>query len=309
MRRQAVRNCGRMRSRAASRLAPAAVGIALLAYAPAAQGGATGGLADPGYSPNGKRIVYTDLRGGGDREIVTISAKGKHRKRLTKNDATDVNPVYTPSGRRILFASDRGPEDDFDIYSMKTDGSKVHPITDNEVIDDFDPSPAGKRIALSSTADGDYEIWTMKADGSDMVPLTINTDSDYIPFFSADGSQIAFVSDRDGNNNIYAMNGNGGDQTPLTDNSSPDSDPAMSPNGKRVAFESNRDGDAEIFLTEPANQPGDEIQLTVNPGDFDGDPSFSPDSKKILFVGFGDSAYQLFRMDLDGTHRHQITHF
>jgi TolB protein len=298
-----------MRNRAAPRLAPAAAGIALLVCAPSAHAGATGGLADPGYSPNGKRIVYTDLRGGGDREIVTISAKGKHRKRLTKNNANDINPIYTPDGKRILFASDRGSETDYDIYSMKADGGKVHQLTDNDVFADVEPSPAGKRIAFSSDADGDYEIWTMRADGSHMVPRTVNGDAEYTPSFSGDGTGISFVSDRDGNTNIYAMNADGSDQVPLTSNSSPDGDPSSSPNGKWVAFESNRDGDPEIFLTKPVNQPDDEVQLTDNSGAFDGDPSFSPNSKQILFVGFADAAYQLFRMDLDGTHRHQITHF
>jgi hypothetical protein len=73
----------------------------LLLAAPA-DAGFTGGLTDPSCSPSGKRIVFTDLKQGGDREIVTIRPNGKDLKRLTKNDASDVDPAWTPNGKRIL---------------------------------------------------------------------------------------------------------------------------------------------------------------------------------------------------------------
>src|SRR5437667_149703 len=60
----------------------------------------------PGFSPNGKKIVFVSDRTGTD-QIFAMRADGTHVDRLTKNSSDDDVPSFSPSGDKILFASNR----------------------------------------------------------------------------------------------------------------------------------------------------------------------------------------------------------
>ena len=60
---------------------------------------------DPiGYSPDGKRITYTDYEGfnGKDTEIYTIGVGGGAKTKVTNNNRYDASSSYSPDGRRIV---------------------------------------------------------------------------------------------------------------------------------------------------------------------------------------------------------------
>ena len=44
-----------------------------------------------------------------------------------------------------------------------------------------DWSPAGDRIAFTSTRDGDYELYLMDTDGGNVTRITDNEHTDYLP--------------------------------------------------------------------------------------------------------------------------------
>ena len=60
------------------------------------------------------------------------------------------------------------PEGDYEIFTMRADGSHVAQLTDNAAFD-FAPSWSGDgtKIAFETDRDGNSEIYTMTADGSD----------------------------------------------------------------------------------------------------------------------------------------------
>src|SRR5215468_8939072 len=95
-------------------------------------------------------------------------------------------PSLLAAQERIAFSTDR--EGNFDIWSMKTDGSDAKRITNNPAAD-TDPaySPDGARIAFVSARDGNSEIYVMNADGTDQKRLTNNTVTDAEPAWSPDG--------------------------------------------------------------------------------------------------------------------------
>ena len=54
-------------------------------------------------------------------------------RQLTVNDGVDSHPAWFPNGTRIAFASAR--DGDFEIYTMRSDGTDVRQLTVNSWTD------------------------------------------------------------------------------------------------------------------------------------------------------------------------------
>lgn len=175
----------------------------------------------------------------------------------------------------------------YEIYSMKPDGSELRRLTYNQ-FDDYNPSisPDGQRIAFVSHRDGDYEIYIMNFDGSNQTRVTHSVGGDDFPAWSPDGKRIAFTSWRDDNSEIYVMNVDGTNQVNLTNNPADDVVPAWSPDGNRMIFESSRGDDNHphepILYLYTMNANGTNTQLLV--GTEARWPAWSPDGRKIAFI-------------------------
>lgn len=132
----------------------------------------------PWFSPSGKKIVWrawypqTEQERAQWREcmekdyivpfpldIWIMNTDGSHKKRLTKNGATNWAPSWHPDGKRIIFSSnmDDWREDikkfghNFELYLMNDDGTGLERLTYNSVFDSFPMiSRDGKKIAFAS---------------------------------------------------------------------------------------------------------------------------------------------------------------
>ncbi|MEJ7829904.1 MAG: hypothetical protein WKF91_16975 [Segetibacter sp.] len=139
----------------------------------------------PSSSPDGKKIVYrasTDSVKG----LFIVDVETGKITTLTI-DSHDNFPGWSPNGDLIAFTSKR--EDNYDIYTIKPDGSGLKRLTNNKANDAHSAwSPDGKWIAFSSGI-GRFkdesvlhplnpqpygEICVMRADGSDKRVLTDN---------------------------------------------------------------------------------------------------------------------------------------
>ena len=126
---------------------------------------------------------------------------------LAAASAEAVQPGYEHNGR-IAFASDR--DGDYEIYSMKDDGTDLVKLTDNAGADlSPDWSPEGSRIVFTSDRDGDHDIYAMDADGDNVVQITNRPGYESGPVWSGFGTRIAFIAQTQNGEGIGFVNADG----------------------------------------------------------------------------------------------------
>lgn len=100
----------------------------------------------PAWSPIDDRIAFTSDRDG-DYEIYTIRADGTDLKRLTRSPGNDAHSAWSPDGKWIAFTSARtgfkdeavlhphNTQPDGEIHVMRSDGSDIRRLTENQFED------------------------------------------------------------------------------------------------------------------------------------------------------------------------------
>ena len=147
----------------------------------------------PSWSPSGEEIVFRSW--GPDAMGLRILNLKDHTTRVLTNGGDNL-PYWSPNGSRILFT--RKQDENFDIYTIKPDGTDVRRMTDFPANDAHAVwSQDGKYIMWNS---GEYgfkdeaalydnsfqpygSIWIMNADGSGKRQLTDSHWEDAMPCF------------------------------------------------------------------------------------------------------------------------------
>jgi Tol biopolymer transport system component len=141
----------------------------------------------PTWSPDGSTVIYRTWGDAGSKE-----GRGLRALKLADNSLTvlttewDNFPFYSPSGDRVVFTR-RMPDADFEVFTMKPDGSDVRRLTTTRGADAhatwstdgreiwFESSRTGFKdeAALYDTSPQPYaQIFLMNRDGSHVRQLT-----------------------------------------------------------------------------------------------------------------------------------------
>ena len=144
----------------------------------------------PSMAPDGKRFVYRTFGPDGD-GLQIMDVDSGANSMLTRG--YDNFPLWSPRGDLIMFS--RMADGDYDIYTIKPDGSGLNKLTNSHGNDAHQAwSPDGEHIVLASSRmgykdEGVYtdapqpygELFVMRYDGSDVRQLTDNQWEDGTP--------------------------------------------------------------------------------------------------------------------------------
>src|SRR4051794_26277813 len=104
--------------------------------------------ADGVWSPNGKKIAYTDY-GPGNERVFVMNGDGSHQHPVTPDSSSAHNPAWSPNGKTIVYQIPEVPYNQLGVVGA--DGSNPHAITTN-ALQHGTPSwtANGKRILFAA---------------------------------------------------------------------------------------------------------------------------------------------------------------
>jgi Tol biopolymer transport system component len=102
----------------------------------------------------------------GNSEVFIANRDGSEAYNITNHPEHDGWPSWSPDGTKIAFASERERGQNWQIYTIKLDGTELTRLTefDSQGAEFAKPqwSPKGDKILCTRTKDGNVEIYLIE---------------------------------------------------------------------------------------------------------------------------------------------------
>ncbi|MBI2375931.1 MAG: PD40 domain-containing protein [Deltaproteobacteria bacterium] len=202
-----------------------------------------------------------------------------------RDSGPDAGPDSGPDagvGQLIAFASRRGPGD-YNLFSMRPDGTGVQQLTTDPAIDLFPSWSTDGRIVFLSTRTGSLALFVYDFTSGQTTPLaTPGVTSPSSPVYSPNGSIVAFEGrpSATASHEIWVVPAAGGTPVRLTNNPAVDAGPIFSPDGTRIYFVSDRSGQYEVWSM--GLNGSAQTQVTTSSGIL-GKAAISPDGTRLAW--------------------------
>lgn len=246
--------------------------------------------ADPQISPDGRRVVYTVQRVERETEkkytnLWLVDAEGDGRPRqFTWGKQSDSQPRWSPDGRTIAFLSNRGNEEQSQLYLIAVDGGEARPLTELKgFFGGYEWSPDGSKFVVQFRQKDADALEREKDENKKKLGVSYRhiTRTDY----KFDG--VGYLPKERWH--IWVVDAESGEATQLTEGDKDETEPHWSPDGRTILFNSNRsdqpdmDMDATELYLIPA-EGGEMRQIAARPGRKYA-AVFSPDGQHIAYLG------------------------
>jgi formylglycine-generating enzyme required for sulfatase activity len=179
--------------------------------------------ADPRFSPDGKRIMYTTLKGGFP-EIWMMNRDGSEPKSITKGSQA----TWAPDGKSIIFINDNQTF----VRDLATGKERLVTPKAWERCGVPAISPDGKRFAVASRHLGNIGIFILDLDGKESAALKTE-EACCTPQWSKDGKRIICQTVQ---GHIHQVGVDGKNWEQLTFGADLQHDARYSPDGTMILF-------------------------------------------------------------------------
>ena len=178
--------------------------------------------ADPRFSPDGKKILYTSSRGG--LEVSVMNRDGSDAKLVTKGSQGS----WSPDGKSIVFIRDN------ELHVRELGSGKEQRVSPEGWSRCGVPawSPDGSKIALAGRHTGKVWIYFLTPDGKDLGQLKTEEES-CTPCWSKDGKRLLCQTTK---GHVHEVTAEGKDWDQVTSGNDIQHDGRYSPDGTHLLF-------------------------------------------------------------------------